>query len=49
MVRNTMAPFLLGKEGDGAIVVSFGPEREYPANANALVAGVFHIYFFRGK
>ena len=25
-MRNTMAPFLLGKEGDGAIVVSFGPE-----------------------
>jgi hypothetical protein len=44
-----MAPFLLGKEGDGAIVVSFGPKREHPATSNALVAGVFHIDFFRAK
>jgi hypothetical protein len=48
-VRNTMAPFLLGKEGDGAIVVSFGPEREHPRIVNALVTGFFHIDFFRGK
>jgi hypothetical protein len=34
---------------DGAIVVSFGPEREYLANTNALVADVFHIDFFRTK
>jgi hypothetical protein len=44
-----MAPFLLGKEGDGAIVVSFGSEREYPADTNALVTPFFHIDFFRGK
>ena len=34
---------------DGAIVVSFGPEREHPANTNTLVASVFHIDFFRSK
>jgi hypothetical protein len=44
-----MAPFLLGKEGDGAIVVSFGPEREHPRITNALVTRFFHIYFFRAK
>jgi hypothetical protein len=44
-----MAPFLLGKRGDGAIVVSFGPEREHPPITNALVTGFFHIDFFRGK
>ena len=49
LLRNTMAPFLLGKEGDGAIVVSFRPEREHPPITNALVTGLFHIDFFRGK
>jgi hypothetical protein len=48
-VRNTMAPFSLGKRGDGAIVASFGLKREHPRIANALVTGFFHIYFFRGK
>ena len=47
-MRNTMAPFTPGRVC-GAIVVSFGPEREHPANMNALVAGVFHIGFFRAK
>ena len=47
-MRNTMAPFTPGRVC-GAIVASFGPEREYPAHTNALVAGVFHIDFFRGK
>jgi hypothetical protein len=43
-----MAPFTPGRVC-GAIVVSFGPKREYLANTNALVAGFFHIGFFRAK
>jgi hypothetical protein len=37
------------RKGTGAIVASFGPEREHPANTNALVRDVFHIDFFRAK
>ena len=37
------------RKGTGAIVASFGPEREHPANINALVTDDFHIDFFRGK
>ena len=40
---------VLSGKRDGAIVVSFGPEREHPPNTNALVAGDFHIDFFRAK
>jgi hypothetical protein len=43
-----MAPFTPGRVC-GAIVVSLGPEREYLANTNALVAALFHIDFFRAK
>jgi hypothetical protein len=37
------------RKGAGAIVASFGPEREHPPNTNALVTGDFHIDFFRSK
>ena len=37
------------RKGTGAIVASFGPEREHPPNTNALVTGDFHIDFFRSK
>lgn len=30
----------------GAIVASFGPDREHPPDTNALVKSDFHIYFF---
>ena len=33
------------RKGTGAIVASFGPEREHPPNTNALVTGDFHIDF----
>jgi hypothetical protein len=44
-----MAQCLLGKEGDGAIVVSFETEHEHPPIVNALVTSFFHFDFFRGK
>ena len=48
-MRNTMAPFSLGKRGDGAIVASFGPEREHPPLANALVTSFFSHRLFQGE
>ena len=40
---------VLSGKRDGAIVASFGPEREHPPIVNALVTSFFHIDFFRAK
>src|ERR1700722_5595869 len=48
LVRSNDGSNLFAK-GTGAIVASFGPDREHPANTNALVTDDFPIDYFRGK
>ena len=48
-MRNTMAPFLLGKEGTEPSLSHSGQNASTLANSNALVMGFFHIDFFRAK